>query len=68
MARYGCLIIGVVIALIVLVGIVYMWSGWLNRPVGHFAEVFTLTLALSHRGRGYCRKAERSCSAAFTLT
>ena len=35
MARYGCLIIGVVIALIVLVGIVYLWSGWLNRPVGH---------------------------------
>ena len=35
MERYGCLIVGVVIALVVLVGIVYLWSGWLNRPVGH---------------------------------
>lgn len=31
------MIIGVIIALIVLVGIVYLWSGWLNRPVGHIA-------------------------------
>ena len=34
MERYGCLIVGVIIALVVLVGIVYLWSGWLNRPVG----------------------------------
>ena len=43
MARYGCLVVGVIIAMIVLVGIVYMWSGWLNRPVGHIGEVFALT-------------------------
>ena len=34
MERYGCLIVGVIVALVVLVGIVYLWSGWLNRPVG----------------------------------
>jgi hypothetical protein len=37
MARYGCLIVSVIIALIVLFGIVYLWSGWLNRPIGHIA-------------------------------
>ncbi len=35
MARYGCLVIGVVIALAILFVVVYFWSGWLNRPVGH---------------------------------
>ena len=34
MARYGCLVLGVIIALIILLGIVYLWSGWLNRPIG----------------------------------
>ena len=34
MARYGCLVIGVILALLILFGIVYLWSGWLNRPVG----------------------------------
>lgn len=52
MARYGCLVIGVIIAMIVLVGIVYMWSGWLNRPVGHIAEAFTLTQPSPIEGEG----------------
>ena len=39
MARYGCLIIGVILALIILFGIVYLWSGWLNRPVGRAPTV-----------------------------
>ncbi len=37
MARYGCLVIGVILATAILIGIVYLWSGWLNRPVGHSA-------------------------------
>ena len=41
MERYGCLIIGTVVAMIVLVGIVYLWSGWLNRPVGRTATEHT---------------------------
>ncbi len=47
MERYGCLIIGVVIALVVLVGIVYLWSGWLNRPVGRAPAGSTYTSAVS---------------------
>ena len=35
MARYGCLVIGVVIALAILFVVVFFWSGWLSRPVGH---------------------------------
>ena len=35
MARYGCLALGVILALIILFTVVYLWSGWLNRPVGH---------------------------------
>ena len=35
MARYGCLLLAVVVATLVLFFIVYLWSGWLNRPVGH---------------------------------
>ena len=42
MERYGCLVIGVIIALIILTITVSLaaghhsrWSGWLNRPVGH---------------------------------
>ncbi|MCY4558702.1 MAG: hypothetical protein OXF79_20465 [Chloroflexi bacterium] len=35
MARYGCLALAVVIALVVLVFITFLWSGWLNRPTGH---------------------------------
>ena len=35
MARYGCLALAVVIAIALLIFIVFLWSGWLNRPVGH---------------------------------
>ncbi len=35
MARYGCLALAVVVAMAVLIFIVFLWSGWLNRPVGH---------------------------------
>ena len=35
MARYGCLALAVVVAMALLVFIVFLWSGWLNRPVGH---------------------------------
>jgi hypothetical protein len=35
MARYGCLALSVVVALVILFVVVYLWSGWLNRPVGH---------------------------------
>ena len=35
MARYGCLVISVIIALLILVVTVWFWSGWLNRPTGH---------------------------------
>lgn len=35
MARYGCLALAVVIAMVVLVFITFLWSGWLNRPTGH---------------------------------
>ena len=35
MARYGCLVISVIIALLILVYTVWLWSGRLNLPVGH---------------------------------
>ena len=35
MARFGCLALAVVIAMALLIFIVFLWSGWLNRPVGH---------------------------------
>ena len=35
MARFGCLALAVVVALALLFFIVFLWSGWLNRPVGH---------------------------------
>ena len=35
MERYGCLVLATIIALVILVFIVFLWSGWLNRPVGH---------------------------------
>ena len=35
MARFGCLALAVIIALALLIFIVFLWSGWLNRPVGH---------------------------------
>ncbi len=35
MARYGCLVLAVVVAMALLIFIVFLWSGWLNRPVGH---------------------------------
>lgn len=35
MARFGCLAVAVVLATVLLFFIVYLWSGWLNRPVGH---------------------------------
>ena len=39
MARYGCLILAVIVATVLLFFIVYLWSGWLNRPVGHSPPV-----------------------------
>ena len=35
MARYGCLALAVIVAMALLIFIVFLWSGWLNRPVGH---------------------------------
>ena len=35
MARFGCLALAVVVAIALLIFIVFLWSGWLNRPVGH---------------------------------
>ena len=35
MARYGCLVISVIIALLILVVTSWFWSGWFNRPIGH---------------------------------
>jgi hypothetical protein len=35
MARFGCLALAVVVATALLFFIVFLWSGWLNRPVGH---------------------------------
>ena len=35
MARFGCLALAVVVAMALLIFIVFLWSGWLNRPVGH---------------------------------
>ena len=37
MERYGCLILAVIVALVLLFFIVFLWSGWLNRPTGHDA-------------------------------
>lgn len=34
MARYGCLALAVIVAMALLIFIVFLWSGWLNRPVG----------------------------------
>ena len=39
MARYGCLVLAVIVATVLLFFIVYLWSGWLNRPVGHSPPV-----------------------------
>ena len=39
MARYGCLALAVIVATVLLFFIVYLWSGWLNRPVGHSPSV-----------------------------
>ena len=46
MERYGCLIIGIIIALFILTVTVYYWSGWLNRPVGRPTNPPTQTLTL----------------------
>ena len=35
MARFGCMALAVVVAMALLIFIVFLWSGWLNRPVGH---------------------------------
>ena len=51
MERYGCLVVGVILAMIILVVTVYYWSGWLNRPVGH-SPAATLNLALGERELG----------------
>ena len=54
MERYGCLVIGVILALIILVVTVYYWSGWLNRPVGHSpAPALTFTLEGMELEAGY---------------
>ncbi len=45
MERYGCLVISVILALIVLFGIVYLWSGWLNRPVGRAPAVSAMQVS-----------------------
>ena len=50
MARYGCLVIGTILALIILFVIVYFWSGWLNRPVGHSIATTESLLFLDGRG------------------
>ena len=39
MARYGCLALAIIVATALLFFIVYLWSGWLNRPVGHHPPV-----------------------------
>ena len=39
MARFGCLALAVVVAMALLIFIVFLWSGWLNRPVGHAPAV-----------------------------
>ena len=43
MARYGCLIISVIIALLILVWTVWLWSGRLNLPTGHAPTASTAT-------------------------
>ena len=43
MARCGCLVISVIIALLILVGTVWLWSGWLNRPPGHYPAASAAT-------------------------
>ena len=35
MARFGCLALAIIVAMALLIFIVFLWSGWLNRPVGH---------------------------------
>ena len=59
MARYGCLVIGVVIALAILFVVVFFWSGWLNRPVGHsIAPSAQVAFAYSGRRRAALRQAQ----------
>ena len=43
MARYGCLALAVIVATALLFFIVYLWSGWLNRPTGHSAGETAVT-------------------------
>ena len=50
MARYGCLVIGTILALIILFVVVYFWSGWLSRPVGHSIATTESLLFLDGRG------------------
>lgn len=45
MARYGCLTLAVIVALALLFFIVFLWSGWLNRPVGQSAVPGATVLA-----------------------
>ena len=42
MARFGCLALAVVVAMALLIFIVFLWSGWLNRPVGHAPAVVSV--------------------------
>ena len=48
MARYGCLALAVAVAMALLIFIVFLWSGWLNRPVGH-APMVAATAATEGR-------------------
>ena len=50
MARYGCLALAVIVALALLVFIVYLWSGWLNRPVGHVPAAVASATVRPHVG------------------
>ena len=46
MERYGCLVVGVLLALIILFGLVYLWSGWFDRPGGRGPEAAVAELRI----------------------
>ena len=53
MARCGCLIISVIIALLILVWTVWLWSGWLNRPAGHYPAPVAATTTTTPANPGF---------------
>ena len=63
MERYGCLVVGVLLALIILVGIVWLWSGWLNRPVGRAPAVAELRIDSIPKAVYYTNYVSRGSSA-----